>query len=371
MDEKVHNYFNGNIKPFINLVHTVAQDWNEGVVNEEIVKKYLLTKYRNYLPTSIGYFFGELRTQAYIIHTQPSPTGIPEETQYFFINQSVNQVTQLFSLNTTSGTTQFSHYDFLYNITNEAFYNYGKLKCKEDNNIEGVFGAPYIVRNDGVEEFQLLFAGYQSLSFRALNAAIKIAKTIEECQQHFAIDIPFHIGISSGKSHVGNLGTNEFRCYAVVGEVKDIIVFDESSLIENFFIARPVDKIKIEEEIKIVYELIKESTIDADEWMYELERRKEIQKYLEFESVFNVLKEEIKEEEKEQFILDLNDALEKIANHVTLMPSDKVICNRIMSVITEILDCDTIEEMNSILNEYYSVVSIDVKLSKQRENIKF
>ncbi|KAL9648654.1 hypothetical protein ABK040_016284 [Willaertia magna] len=229
-----------------------------------------------------------------------------------------------------------------------------------------------------VEEFQILFTENKS-ELKALIAALRISKSLDDWKTTSQVTIKYHIGISTGKANIGNLGTNNFRFYAVVGEVRKTsqklsylahalnvkILLDESSFVEEKFIFRPVDIIKQEgkDNSQIVFELIKENIQQGDEWMYELEQKKDNEKFNDFQEAFNVLRlRKIQGSESKEDLMDsIKKSIDVIENHIQLVPSDEVIGRRILTVLEQILNSNCYEDMKRIANSYYSDISMSWK----------
>ncbi|KAL9651873.1 hypothetical protein ABK040_000219 [Willaertia magna] len=237
-----------------------------------------------------------------------------------------------------------------------------------------------------VEEIQITFTGSTESIMKALRSALRISKAITDCQNNSEINIDFNIGVSSGKAYIGNLGNNHFRYYTIVGEVRNTarkltylaealklkILFDENAFIENLFVTRPVDKIKVEEKGKfkhlVVFELIKENKIESDEWMYELEQQKENIKFKEFEKAISFLKmsskmnnnTELLELSYEEINERLKHALDVVIRHSHLMPEDAVICNRLVTILKLLLQNNSKPEIMESLHEYHTDICVKV-----------
>ncbi|KAL9641689.1 hypothetical protein ABK040_013193 [Willaertia magna] len=120
------------------------------------------------------------------------------------------------------------------------------------------------------------------------------------------------IGISSGISLCGNLGSSSFRSFFSVGgavqnaktlstlasELNCHLLADSSTVNEEtlpLFVARPVSRLLLEPflyeknqsmNVSNIYEVIKENNVEKDEWMYELQQKEVNEKYKEYNSFF-------------------------------------------------------------------------------------
>lgn len=141
-----------------------------------------------------------------------------------------------------------------------------------------------------VDDYQIYVSdgiGRKSSNILALEAALKLRKLISTINKTSQSHIQCSIGVSSGKSNSGNLGTHSFRIFTIVGNVPSNaeklsllasslhcnIVCDESTLNENtkhHFVYRPVDKLLLDSDensngvSSIVFEINKEKAIEGD-----------------------------------------------------------------------------------------------------------
>ncbi|KAF0983002.1 hypothetical protein FDP41_010980 [Naegleria fowleri] len=213
-----------------------------------------------------------------------------------------------------------------------------------------------------VDEYQCSFVGTNNkkkANIAALEAALKISKTLENCLSNDRVRVC--IGVASGRTHVGNLGTHQLRFYSIVGPLisnaKKLsalcqviagcsILADSNTMsmgdAKNAFVVRPVERLVIENEgfheiVSSVYHVIKENHVVKDEWMYELEQQKANSRFKDFEAAFSVLESDklssMTDEMAMSRILESQVILQK---HLEQHPEDAVTTNRILKVFETI-----------------------------------
>ncbi|KAG2378858.1 hypothetical protein C9374_008006 [Naegleria lovaniensis] len=231
-----------------------------------------------------------------------------------------------------------------------------------------------------VDEYQCSFVSGNSKkrpNIAALEAALKISKTLENCLLNERVRVC--IGVSSGKTHVGNLGNHQLRVHSIVGPLisnaKKLsalcqiingcsILADANTLsmgdAKQAFVVRPVERLVVENDafhgiVSSVYHVIKENNVEKDEWMYELEQQKANGRFKDFESAFSIF---------EQSSITDDVALEKIhesqkilQNHLEKYPEDTFTTNRILKVLETICDRSKREgRVSHALSSYRTVV---------------
>ncbi|EFC36954.1 predicted protein [Naegleria gruberi] len=129
--------------------------------------------------------------------------------------------------------------------------------------------------------------------------ALKISTALTSNNETFKRDgqpsIKVHIGVASGNMLSGNVGNKTLRYSAHIGSVIDraihlcnlnafigtSVLIDEEThyLCGAQFVDRPVDRYANpkngEKNVENVYELLRNSSVENDEWMYELQQKKE------------------------------------------------------------------------------------------------
>lgn len=138
----------------------------------------------------------------------------------------------------------------------------------------------------GVDEYRLSFTqGKRKPNLAAMDASLKIAKTLESALKNFG-KAYICIGIATGKTNIGNLGTNQMRVYSIVGPLienskklaslcharKCHILADSNSVCaegKSAFVVRPVERLLIENEtfhgsVSSIYEVMKENNFERD-----------------------------------------------------------------------------------------------------------
>ncbi|KAF0978701.1 hypothetical protein FDP41_002521 [Naegleria fowleri] len=240
-----------------------------------------------------------------------------------------------------------------------------------------------------VEEFQLSFTeeGEGSRSFNkkkpnlvALESSLKISKVLDnigKSNRKNANKLKYSIGISSGISNVGNLGSSNLRVYSIVGPLLSnarkmsqlcralkckILTDIVCSEAQSQFVVRPVSSSGEEYQkcVKSVFEVIKENVVEKDEWMYELEQQKANQRFKDFQSAFSLFESHayhsnsfhknvnIPHQQQQPFIHSLttvHQVMEQISQsqnllqeHLEKFPEDSLITKRLLRVL------DTLKE---------------------------
>ncbi|KAL9644027.1 hypothetical protein ABK040_005495 [Willaertia magna] len=150
----------------------------------------------------------------------------------------------------------------------------------------------------------------------AVDSALKIKRALQNVNQQSKFKLNYVIGVSSSEALVGIIGSKTLKYSAVVGEcmskskelcelcqtLKTDILVDEltatSKGILNDFVLRPIERyipgyiLSLEgykhstSNIETIFELIKTSGIENDEWMYELEQKKINEQHHKFTLLF-------------------------------------------------------------------------------------
>ncbi|KAG2392180.1 hypothetical protein C9374_012432 [Naegleria lovaniensis] len=275
-----------------------------------------------------------------------------------------------------------------------------------------------------VEEFQLSFTdegeslgpNKKKTNVVALESALKISKVLDNIgksnNKKSANHLKYSIGISSGLSNTGNLGTSNVRVYSIVGPVLSnarkmsqlgralnckILTDSVCSESQSQFVVRPVDRFQIEkcsttsngEEyqtcVKSVYEVIKENIVEKDEWMYELEQQKANQRFKDFQTAFSLfeafenchnnntnLNSHSSPVSLNQVLEHLNQSQTILQEHLEKYPEDSLITNRLLRVLDPFIEegknpsssthSDSLGQsfMQSLMN-YHSEISMSLK----------
>ncbi|KAG2386080.1 hypothetical protein C9374_003229 [Naegleria lovaniensis] len=209
-----------------------------------------------------------------------------------------------------------------------------------------------------VDEYQCSFVanGKKKPNVSALEAALKISKTLANILKGYE-GVKVCIGVTTGKTQVGNLGTNSLRFYSIVGpllsNVKKLlslclatgctVLADSHTMTSdarNAFVSRPVERLMLENEkfdqsISSIHEIIKENSFEKDEWMYELEQQKANSRFKDFEVAFSIFESSI-----QSIGNNAMDHLSKSENilkeHLKNYPDDYAITNHILQIFEQI-----------------------------------
>ncbi|KAL9648349.1 hypothetical protein ABK040_001928 [Willaertia magna] len=207
-----------------------------------------------------------------------------------------------------------------------------------------------------VDEYQITITSdssdtrIKSVSQVALESSLKFLKLIANINgttlNNRGVRINCCIGVSSGKSLCGNLGSSSFRSFFAVGgaienaktltilanEFKCQLLADSKTLNENtlpLFVVRPVSRLLLEPyqheqnesmNVSNIYEVIKENNVEKDEWMYELQQKESNEKYKEYCTFF------------------LFDRLEQFGNDDDLYEALTLTCEKLSSYIENNID---------------------------------
>ncbi|KAG2389292.1 hypothetical protein C9374_013852 [Naegleria lovaniensis] len=232
-----------------------------------------------------------------------------------------------------------------------------------------------------VDEYQLSFTnnGKKKANVQALTAALKVSKTLDNSLNGIE-KATVCIGIASGETNIGNLGTNTFRFYSIVGPLietskklsilcrvrKCRILADAKTMsaeAKSAFVVRPVERLMIEDEkfkssVSSIYEVIKESNVEGDEWMYELEQHKENSRFKDFEAAFSIFESsQLSSMEDRQVLERIHEAQNILQTHAHKHPQDADMANRLLKVLDSI--CKQHKEdghLGDALMNYHSVL---------------
>ncbi len=184
------------------------------------------------------------------------------------------------------------------------------------------------------EAFTIVFSN-RSHQNTAVNAAIMLQKaldsTVRQMGSQFS-DVPEPVmAVASGLCYTGNIGNRSKRVPIVFGELRNtctaliamckmweckILMNDRcAERCKNDYLTRPVDFLLQQNStfpIK-VYELIDKKTYQDDEWMYEMEQKKDLNKYKPFFDAFELISEK-----------RYNIAEAKLKNYLATYSDDKV-----------------------------------------------
>ncbi|KAL9643166.1 hypothetical protein ABK040_001654 [Willaertia magna] len=204
----------------------------------------------------------------------------------------------------------------------------------------------------------------KSVSQVALESSLKFLKLIaninETTLNNRGVRINCCIGVSSGKSLCGNLGSSSFRSFFAVGgaienaktltilanEFKCQLLADSKTLNENtlpLFVVRPVSRLLLEPyqheqnesmNVSNIYEVIKENNVEKDEWMYELQQKESNEKYKEYCTFF------------------LFDRLEQFGNDDDLYEALTLTCEKLSSYIENNIDDRAAIKLREVLKYF-------------------
>ncbi|KAG2392994.1 hypothetical protein C9374_009571 [Naegleria lovaniensis] len=193
--------------------------------------------------------------------------------------------------------------------------------------------------------------------------------------------ISYCIGVATSSSLVGNLGTNAIRFFScisqacesaknlcfIANQLKLNVLIDERTQSEckNKFVARPVDRILVEKcvhssaannspAISTIYHLIKESAVESDEWLYELQAKNENECCNDLHRVFDIFKSNISQQEFEDA---LSCATMKLENYLTKNPTD-VASQKLLSLLGRLSSVEKAQSYHSKVN--HSVVQVSL-----------
>ncbi|EFC37223.1 hypothetical protein NAEGRDRAFT_59796 [Naegleria gruberi] len=218
--------------------------------------------------------------------------------------------------------------------------------------------------------FQLSFTANQldsKLAEKAFETALKIFKASRSIKN--PIDV--RMGVCVNKSHSGNLGTNTSRHYMVVGKAVELsdkycelaslmkvnIISDLASFQKSEkFIARPLDRIGFDMEKVIVWEVIDKKNEENDEWLYELERSKENNKFKEYSKVFEMLEEKFWEvnRETDDVIGELGKSISVLENWLNSNNKDSGTVEKLLNHLRKVMNnsYDNISQLKDFVMSY-------------------
>ncbi|EFC37947.1 predicted protein [Naegleria gruberi] len=211
-----------------------------------------------------------------------------------------------------------------------------------------------------MDEYQLTFVdGNKKCESSAIEASLKICKILDNIHGKSERKLCYSIGIFTDMAFVGNVGSNSLRSYSIVGPIvqnaRKLATFGQtldckilvdsgsvSPIIINQYVLRPVDRLEMEifnsktKHLISVHEILRENSINPDEWLYELEQSncnsqfKSLQNA--FVSIFEVESEEANFSEK------VRESRRIFQRYIDENPSDTLVANRIIYVLNFLLD---------------------------------
>ncbi|KAF0979142.1 hypothetical protein FDP41_002212 [Naegleria fowleri] len=214
----------------------------------------------------------------------------------------------------------------------------------------------------------------------AMDASLKIAKTLESALKNFG-KAYICIGIATGKTNIGNLGTNQMRVYSIVGPLienskklaslcharKCHILADSNSVCaegKSAFVVRPVERLLIENEtfhgsVSSIYEVMKENNFERDEWMYELEQQKTNSRFKDFEAAFSIFEDRNLSSMSGSIILErIMESQKILTTHLEKHPEDAESTNRILNILKVLNDKSKYEghHLGTALLSYHTMM---------------
>ena len=195
-------------------------------------------------------------------------------------------------------------------------------------------------------EFCVVFVGKSNNTNLAMETALKIVAALDQLnkrmEQEGESPLVVNIGVATGPALQGNVGNKQLRYFSMIGSVveraKDFSVLAQSletqilvdsasmKLVKQDFVFRPVERYLEGEsthKIGTVYQLLRKSHVEHDEWLYELEKKNQNAKFEAFAHHFHNLFE------KQSAVEELNSVREYLLQNEK---GDKVM-ERIHSLI--------------------------------------
>ncbi|KAL9657987.1 hypothetical protein ABK040_016637 [Willaertia magna] len=233
-------------------------------------------------------------------------------------------------------------------------------------------------------------ASFSDTAFKAIQIANRIQNQITLLagvdgflKETFSNRFKCHIGVATGRANCGNLGDSKFRAYAVIGQViaraksllqiaslLDIgVVADETTVqnkrVHESFVFRMIDKIELgvqrSRELVRVYQVLDESKVDDNEWMYELEGKNEKERLRILGEVTEVFNEETLTEEKV-------DKMKERLKEYQARSEDGLVLSRMQSMISQLEKIKKLEKF-----KYHSKLklSLDTYLDYEEGHVLF
>ncbi|KAL9648359.1 hypothetical protein ABK040_001938 [Willaertia magna] len=244
-----------------------------------------------------------------------------------------------------------------------------------------------------VDEYQITISSDfsevrgKSVNQVALESSLRFLKMIANINETTLNDrgvrINCCIGISSGISLCGNLGSSSFRSFFSVGgavqnaktlstlasELNCHLLADSSTVNEEtlpLFVARPVSRLLLEPflyeknqsmNVSNIYEVIKENNVEKDEWMYELQQKEVNEKYKEYNSFF--LFDRLQQFSNDEDLLEvLKSTCEKMNFYLEKNIED-IAATKLLEVLQyfaklEVKECG--EPLNQLLFKFHSTL---------------
>ncbi|KAF0980825.1 hypothetical protein FDP41_013308 [Naegleria fowleri] len=220
------------------------------------------------------------------------------------------------------------------------------------------------------------------VTYVAQECALKIVKGLEIANalmaQQYTPSFSYYIGVATSSSFVGNLGTSSVRFFSCISQacenaknlsflasqLKVHILIDERTQNEcrKSFITRPVDRILFEKSvyssktvpsISTVYHLIKESFVESDEWLYELQAKNENENCNNLHSVFDLFKPNLSQLEYEDA---LTSATVKLECYLSKNPND-VVSQKLLAVLGQLTRVEMAQSYHSKVTSHSIIVS--------------
>ena len=189
-------------------------------------------------------------------------------------------------------------------------------------------------------EFIIVFTD-KNPSVTALETSLKIVTLLNSLNETIAKDghprIKMCASVTSGSTIMGNVGSKQMRYFAMVGpvvnrakELNDFCNLLDVSVVcdhvtkqkaKDSFIFRPVERtIGEHHHIQTVYQLVKRSQVQDDEWLYELEQKKANAKFDEFQADFNKIfeNETLTDSDMELVLAHLVESSQSAPNDVVI-----------------------------------------------------
>ncbi|KAG2373392.1 hypothetical protein C9374_012131 [Naegleria lovaniensis] len=199
---------------------------------------------------------------------------------------------------------------------------------------------------------------------KALSIALKVDATIRQVnsllEKEKRIGLEFYISVSSGSSFSGNLGSRFQKIYACINpsiersdemlllakEFGMNVVCDEETIFDMVteYVCRPFEKLKFattnaalnqENFPQLIYQVIGESHVKQDEWMYELQEKEKAKLFDQFNEGVRVLFSQ--DHQVDSVALSHSAAiLEKFSNdYYSKTKKRDVVCDKLGSVMRE------------------------------------
>ncbi|EFC49924.1 predicted protein [Naegleria gruberi] len=149
----------------------------------------------------------------------------------------------------------------------------------------------------------------ENASKKVITMALKILSVVADfsstMEQQGKLPCNLIISISTQKALVGNIGTREHRIHTIVSRSISLceqmmliakslnisLIVDSNSCAANLgnYVYRPVDRISVEDDLMVIYEIFRENQVNDQEWMYELDQKEKNSSYNEYQSAFQTL----------------------------------------------------------------------------------